>query len=149
MWSPLSQGHKQLILQEADEWIGTPFIHGQKAKGFGCDCVGLLLGVFQSVGLLQDCDPGFYTPDWWVHKDEENYLDRILFYCDNIDVQEKDIGDILYFKFARVVGHAGIYIGDNEFIHAVTEVGVIKSSLETKSWSRRLQGVARIKEGIR
>lgn len=37
---------------EAREWIGTPYVPQGRAKGIGCDCVGLIVGVGEHTGLL-------------------------------------------------------------------------------------------------
>lgn len=39
------------IVGEAREWIGTPFVHGQQLKGVGCDCIGLIAGVADALGM--------------------------------------------------------------------------------------------------
>ena len=38
-----------LILTEARSWIGTPYRHQASLKGIGCDCLGLLRGVWRGV----------------------------------------------------------------------------------------------------
>jgi cell wall-associated NlpC family hydrolase len=40
-------------------------------------------------------------------------------------------GDVVFFKTSYKQLHAGIYMGDNTFIHASTSKGVIRSSLKT------------------
>lgn len=40
----------QKIAQEAQAWVGTPFVWGQAQKRQGCDCKGLLVGVSRAVG---------------------------------------------------------------------------------------------------
>lgn len=57
-------------------------------------------------------------------------------------------GDMVFFsdyKTGKGIGHCGIYIGDNEFIHASTEkTGVIKSSLNSTSYLRRYVTATRV-----
>ncbi|MFL5163197.1 MAG: peptidase P60, partial [Microvirga sp.] len=43
----MPQSH--LILAEARSWIGTPYRHQASLKGIGCDCLGLLRGVWRGV----------------------------------------------------------------------------------------------------
>lgn len=41
----------QHIVDEARSWVGTPFRHQARIKGLGVDCVGLLVGVGEVLGL--------------------------------------------------------------------------------------------------
>lgn len=41
----------EVIVAEARQWIGTPFVWGQSQKGVGCDCKGLVQGVAREIGL--------------------------------------------------------------------------------------------------
>lgn len=53
-------------------------------------------------------------------------------------------GDLLFFRPRRQAQHVGIYMGDDQFIHASTSKGVTRSSLEDRYWRRSLTGVRRI-----
>lgn len=35
------------IVVEARSWIGTPYAHGAALKGTGCDCLGLVRGIWR------------------------------------------------------------------------------------------------------
>ena len=37
------------IVSEARAWIATPYVHQQATKGAGCDCLGLVRGVWRVV----------------------------------------------------------------------------------------------------
>jgi NlpC/P60 family putative phage cell wall peptidase len=52
------------IVAEARGWIGTPYVHRGALKGAGCDCLGLVLGVWRAlVGPLPEVVPP-YAADW-------------------------------------------------------------------------------------
>ena len=36
------------ILAECRAWIGTPYRHQASVKGVGCDCLGLLRGIWRA-----------------------------------------------------------------------------------------------------
>jgi hypothetical protein len=38
------------IIAEARSWIGTPYAHQASVKGIGCDCLGLVRGVWRVNG---------------------------------------------------------------------------------------------------
>src|SRR6185437_17129428 len=55
---------RQDIVAEARAWIGTPYRHQGSLKGIGCDCLGLVRGVWRGViGAEPERAPP-YAPDW-------------------------------------------------------------------------------------
>src|SRR3712207_7216939 len=52
------------IIAEARSWIGTPYRHQASLKGVGCDCLGLLRGVWRGVMGAEPQRLPPYTPDW-------------------------------------------------------------------------------------
>ena len=52
------------IVAEARSWIGTPYRHQASLKGVGCDCLGLVRGVWRAViGDEPERAPA-YARDW-------------------------------------------------------------------------------------
>lgn len=52
-------------------------------------------------------------------------------------------GDLVFFKIRRNrISHVGIYVGDRNFVHASTKLGVVVSSLE-ESYYKRTYATAR------
>ena len=43
-------------------------------------------------------------------------------------------GDLIFFKTGWRTRHVGVYLGNNEFVHASTSVGVTRSSLNNNYW---------------
>ena len=55
---------RSLIVAETRAWIGTPYRHQASLKGVGCDCLGLVRGVWRAtIGDEPECAPP-YAPDW-------------------------------------------------------------------------------------
>jgi NlpC/P60 family putative phage cell wall peptidase len=52
------------IVAEARAWIGTPYRHQASLKGVGCDCLGLLRGVWRAVVGVEPEGPPPYSADW-------------------------------------------------------------------------------------
>ncbi|GAO31314.1 cell wall lytic activity [Geofilum rubicundum JCM 15548] len=50
-------------------------------------------------------------------------------------------GDLVFFirsyKTSKYITHSGIYLGNNEFIHASSSQGVTTTSLSNSWWSER------------
>ena len=111
---------REQIVAEARTWVGTPFQHAQSCKGHGADCVGLCIGVFKALGCVAaDWYPAPYSQQWHVHKNEELLVDTVAaFGFREIPLEQRRPGDLLFFKFGRVCSHVGLYVGNNEMIHA-------------------------------
>ncbi|MCX5850183.1 MAG: NlpC/P60 family protein [Deltaproteobacteria bacterium] len=55
-------------------------------------------------------------------------------------------GDLVFFHTKRSLGHVGIYIGNNEFVHASSKSkGVRIDSLDTPYYQKRFQRAVRVK----
>jgi cell wall-associated NlpC family hydrolase len=55
-------------------------------------------------------------------------------------------GDLLFFNTRKTFGHVGIYIGNNEFVHASSrKKGVRVDSLNTPYYNRRFIRAVRLK----
>ncbi len=52
------------IVTAARGWIGTPYRHQASVKGAGCDCLGLLRGVWREVVGPEPQTPPAYTAGW-------------------------------------------------------------------------------------
>jgi len=52
------------VVAEARSWIGTPYRHQASCKGVGCDCLGLVRGVWRAaIGPEPEATPP-YAADW-------------------------------------------------------------------------------------
>ena len=51
------------IVAEARAWIGTPYRHQGSLKGIGCDCLGLVRGVWRAVAGAEPEAVPAYAPD--------------------------------------------------------------------------------------
>ena len=47
---------------------------------------------------------------------------------------ELEPGDLIFFKTGWRARHVGVYVGDNQFVHASTSVGVTRSNLSNDYW---------------
>jgi peptidoglycan DL-endopeptidase LytE len=64
----------------------------------------------------------------------------------NISRENLTQGDLVFFHTKRSLGHVGIYIGNNEFVHASSRSkGVRIDSLDTPYYQKRFQRAVRVK----
>ena len=127
----------------ARNWLGTPYRHQASARGAGCDCLGLLRGVWRDV-CGQEPEPiPPYSPDWSEPEREERLwqaASRHLLSVGTAD--ELAPGQVLLFRMraGSVAKHLGIVAAVGSaptFIHAYSGHGVVESSL-SEPWTRRV-----------
>lgn len=116
------------IAAKALEYVGCDYVYGG-AGPTSFDCSGLTMYVY---GLY-----GYSLP----HGSTGQAKCGIA-----VDKSELQPGDLVLFTGSGVTyGHVGIYIGDDQFVHASTYgVGVITSSLSSNTYVKRYSGARRI-----
>ena len=134
------------IVHAARAWIGTPYRHQASTRGAGCDCLGLIRGVWREVHGSEPAPVPPYTPDWSEPQGEERLwhaATRLL------TPGQGTPGDLLLFRMrtGAVAKHLGILSAPDRFIHSMSGHGVIESPLSAP-WAARV--VARFDlEGVR
>lgn len=96
------------LVAEAREWLGTPYQHGQMAKGLGCDCLGFLAGVAYAVGYV-DARPLVRDPALRVYgkSPDPTLLDRACEeYLDPIALADARLADVIRMVPATATRHA-------------------------------------------
>jgi len=133
-----SQETPQTAMEVREKWIiyskqfiGTPYKYGGLSKE-GIDCSGLIyVTATEAIGLqLPRTVTALYS------------FARI------IPDSKKEPGDLVFFKTVDArVSHVGIYMGKNQFIHAVSDgpnTGVIVSSLLENYWKNAYVGAGQV-----
>ncbi len=110
-----------------DEWMDTRYQYGGSSKN-GIDCSSL-------TGLLMR---NVFTIDL-PRSSREQYNTSSKIKKDNM--QE---GDLVFFNISRGISHVGVYLGDNYFVHASLNNGVIISNLEEPYYKRHFAGAGRV-----
>ena len=86
------------IASIARRWIGTPYIHQASVKGAGCDCLGLLRGVWRELHGEDAETPPPYSPDWAEATGEETLYNAMKRHLTEIDPHTIAPGDIALFR---------------------------------------------------
>lgn len=100
------------ILDAARTYIGTPFHHQQRAKGYGVDCVGLIVCAAR--------DAGYTVRDVTNYPRDPDGASLVRIVSEQLErVETPEPGDVLMFWVARpgLPQHVGIYAGAT-MIHA-------------------------------
>ena len=66
MITPVSRApvSRAALVAAARGWLGTPYHHQASLRGVGCDCLGLVRGVWRECVGPEPELPGPYCPDW-------------------------------------------------------------------------------------
>ncbi|AZV42821.1 C40 family peptidase [Peribacillus asahii] len=114
------------LVKEAKKYVNVPYVWGGSTpKGFDCS------------GFLQ-----------YVFKESSNTtLPRTVaeIYKEGTKVSTPKVGDVVFFEtYKPGASHAGIYIGNDQFIHSSSSKGVSITSMNNSYWKERYLGAKRM-----
>lgn len=120
---------RSAVLAEAREWIGTPYQHQASAKHGGCDCLGLVRGVWRALYGAEPERAPAYTPDWAERHGAETLLAAATRHLQPVAIADAAPGDILLFRMqsAAPAKHCAILEEDGHIIHAYWARAVVLS----------------------
>lgn len=129
------------IVAIARSWIGTPYVHQASVKGAGCDCLGLLRGVWRELHGEEAEDIPPYRPDWDTPGGEV-LRDGLARHLAAIALADIAPGDVVLFRMvpragARHCAIVGAKDGVLTLIHARQNKRVGEEPL-TAFWRRKL-----------
>lgn len=135
----------------ARRWIGTPYVHQASVRGAGCDCLGLVRGVWRELYGQEPASVPAYSRAWSEASGDERLWAAAKRYLVAADADIPQAGDVLLFRMRSnaVAKHLGIQAGGTErpsFIHAYSGHAVMESAL-SEAWSRRIVARFRFPEG--
>ena len=107
----------------ARAWIGTPYIHQASVKGVGCDCLGLLRGVWRELHGEEAEAPPAYSPDWAEATGRETLRLALVRHLTPVDLGALAPGDVALFRMlprgpAKHCGIVAARHGARTLIHA-------------------------------
>ncbi|MEQ8267653.1 MAG: NlpC/P60 family protein [Parvibaculum sp.] len=122
------------IVTAARGWIGTPYRHQASAKGAGCDCLGLVRGVWRETMGAEPETPPPYTPDWAElpgGAGAETMAEAARRHMGEIACGDARAGDVMLFRMrgAGPAKHAAILSAETRMIHAWSGRAVVETSL--------------------
>jgi NlpC/P60 family putative phage cell wall peptidase len=127
------------IVAEARSWIGTPYQHQASLKGVGCDCLGLVRGVWRTlIGPEPEPTPP-YAPDWAEAAGAETLAQAAARYMTAVPLDKFSPGDILLFRWRAPMPakHATIVTAPDRMVHAHDGAAVAEVAI-APWWRRRL-----------
>ena len=153
------------IVSLARSWLGTPYHHQGSIRGAGCDCIGLVRGIWRELYGAEPQPLPAYTRDWAEGSGRETLIEAARRHLVEIPRFEAQPGDVLVFRWRRNAlakhcailsaapplpacgeragvrgSHKQIPIGTATMIHALEGAPVSEVFL-SPWWRRHLAGV--------
>jgi len=134
----------------AIEWAEAkvPYQHRGLSRN-GCDCFGLLVGIWREMGYFKKYVLKYYPPDWNLHAGAGNQvIEELSLYGVQVKKNEIKRGDIAILFFGKCPAHCGIIVSDKlMMVHSLSTkrcctYGILNNSM----WSRRWQTTFRMDE---
>lgn len=115
--------------ERALNFIGIRYRRGGSSPETGFDCSGFVSHVFKTIGTALP-----RTAREMSHQGE------------TVNKDELQPGDLVFFNtMRRTFSHVGIYLGNQQFIHAPASGGRIRiDDLREKYWGKRYNGARRL-----
>lgn len=118
---------KSRLLRQYSQWKGVRYrLGGDNLRGVDCSAF-VKRTFFEQFGIeLPRSTSGQQTVGHKISRDELR------------------IGDLVLFRSGSTGRHVGIYIGNNQFVHASTRKGVTISSMDNPYWKKHYSQARRI-----
>ena len=132
------------VVAAARAWIGTPYRHQASLIGVGCDCLGLVRGVWRAIIGAEPEDVPAYAPDWAEAGAGEPLIAAGQRHFMAVPLADLAAGDVLVFRWREGVAakHLGIATAPDRMVHAHDGACVCEVAL-VPAWRRRLVAVFR------
>ncbi len=127
------------LVAAARTWLGTPYRHQASLRGVGCDCLGLLRGVWREVLGPEPVAIPAYAAAWAAHGREERLFEAAHALMTPCAIAEAQPGDVLLFRWKPHLPamHCAILSGTDAIIHAY-EGACVSETPFAGPWARRV-----------
>lgn len=135
---------REMIVAEAREWEGTPFVHQGRVKKIGTDCVGLIIGIAKNLSLSQ-----FDIRNYSMRPDPVMMRRLLDTNMQRIGFHELLPADVIYFRVS-VAQHLALVTEISplmKIIHAYSRdvaMRCLEQPLGT-FWTKRIEGCYRFR----
>ncbi len=125
------------IVEAARHWLGTPYHHQASLRGVGCDCLGLVRGVWRDLLGEEPELPPPYSPLWAESLRQETLAAAALRHLEPVAIGAERPGDVLLFRWREHLPakHCAILSAPDRIIHA--HDGVAVAEVAFSPWWRR------------
>jgi lipoprotein Spr/probable lipoprotein NlpC len=114
------------LWQVFNRYEGTPYQYGGMSEN-GFDCSGFIATAFDEA----------------LGQQLPRTTSQLLAAGEAVEPEQIRAGDLVFFRIKGKDQHAGIYMGEDQFIHSSSSIGVTRSSLNAYYWRGRLSKIRR------
>ena len=127
------------VVEAARRYLGTPYHHQAALRGAGCDCLGLVRGVWRDLYGTEPERPPPYTPDWGEVGRVEHLIEAARRHLVPVPLAAAGPGDVVIFRMrpGLIAKHAAILSDTDRMIHAQSRDRVREVTMNDW-WRRRL-----------
>ena len=135
---PREDGLRSQVLRVTKLWLDTPYQHQAASRGAGCDCLGLIRGIYREVYGAEPVAPPPYTPDWAEQNGTETLREAAREWLDEIPIAQTQPGDVVMFRMLpdAPCKHIGILSAPHILTHAYWGRAVVESHM-VPYWRKR------------
>jgi NlpC/P60 family putative phage cell wall peptidase len=125
------------IVEAARLWLGTPYHHQASLRGVGCDCLGLVRGVWRDLYGPEPEAPPPYSQSWAESLGDETLAAAALRHLEPAGLGAQQPGDVLLFRWRSHLPakHCAILSAPDRIVHA--HDGAQVSEVAFSPWWRR------------
>jgi NlpC/P60 family putative phage cell wall peptidase len=140
---------EQRIVTQARSWLGTPYHHQARLKGVGCDCLGLVVGVADELGLTHRDGrllSSFDQTNYSHQPDGEYLLQMLASVLEEVPKDSAQSGDVAVFAIDGNPQHVAILtVGDDglSMIHCYAPSRKVVEHRFDQKWHNKLVKVFR------
>ncbi len=137
------------IVRAARSWIGTPYQHQASLKQVGCDCLGLVRGVWREVEGAEPQNVPPYSSAWSEIGGRERLIEAGRAHFRQIAKHKAQPGDFVVLRLRRhsPAKHAGILTTSSSFVHAYDGTSVVENAL-SEFWRLRIAAAFRFPSAL-
>ena len=127
------------VIAAARGWIGTPYHDQQSLRGVGCDCLGLLRGLWRELVGPEPLPVPRYSRDWGETGAREVLAEAARVCLVEIPPAGAAPGAVLVFRMraGAIAKHCGVLVAPDALVHARERRGVIEEPF-ADPWRRRV-----------
>lgn len=132
-----SGNRRARIVAAARLWLGTPYHHQASLRGVGCDCLGLVRGVWREIyGSEPEATPP-YSPYWAQQGAGETLAGAAERHLHPIALDAALPGDVLLFRWRQHLpaAHCAVLTEPDRILHA--HDGAVVGEVAFTGWWRR------------
>lgn len=119
------------LMDEAQKYIGYPYVYGGSSPATSFDCSGYICWVYTQSGI-------YNLP--------RTTAQGIYGYCTPVSPSEAQPGDLVFFQgtydFYEQITHIGIYVGNGKMLHCGNPIGY--ADITSSYWQSHFYGFGRL-----